>query len=224
VIRIIKAESEVNKDSLEPVKPPRLKKLARIQQQQKQELQQKNNKELQEIIEETNGGQQHLKWQASKDSLEQHLKDRMKKISHMDQNRLLQQSPQQHSSLRPDISYPVLMTTTLNPNDADGHRSLSTFNPNSMQSHWDHLNTSKMSNTSLSSSSPNNGTGTATNKTSSNNTAIASTSAAAGDLTGQWTVDRQHGCSYALETFTQTVFHKSHSSNMTATVEIKSNP
>lgn len=87
VIRIIKAESEVNKDSLEPVKPPRLKKLARIQQQQKQELQQKNNKELQEIIEETNGGQQHLKWQASKDSLEQHLKDRMKKISHMDQNR-----------------------------------------------------------------------------------------------------------------------------------------
>ena len=87
VIRIIKAESEVNKDSLEPVKPPRLKKLARIQQQQKQELQQKNNKELQEIIEETNGGQQNLKRQASKDSLEQHLKDRMKKISHMDQNR-----------------------------------------------------------------------------------------------------------------------------------------
>ena len=89
MIRIIKAESEVNKDSLEPVKPPRLKKLARIQQQQqKQEMQQKNNnKELQEISEETNGGQQHLKWQASKDSLEQHLKDRMKKISHMDQNR-----------------------------------------------------------------------------------------------------------------------------------------
>ena len=81
MIRIIKAESELNKDSLEPVKPPRLKKIARLQQQQK-------NKELQEIIGETNvPGQQHLKWQASKDSLEQHLKDRMKKISHMDQNR-----------------------------------------------------------------------------------------------------------------------------------------
>ena len=85
MIRIIKAESELNKDSLEPVKPPRLKKIARLQQQQQQ---QQKNKELQEIIGETNvPGQQHLKWQASKDSLEQHLKDRMKKISHMDQNR-----------------------------------------------------------------------------------------------------------------------------------------
>ena len=65
----------------------------------------------------------------------------MKKISH---------HMEQRHSLRPDISYPVLLTTTLNPNDADGHRSLSTFNPNSIQSHWDHLNKS----TKLSTNSP----------------------------------------------------------------------
>ena len=43
------------------------------------------------------------KIQASKISFEQHLKERMTKIA------------------RPDISNPILMTSTLNPNDMDGH-------------------------------------------------------------------------------------------------------
>ena len=135
VVRV-KEASEMNNDSLEPIKPPRLKKMARLQQQQQLQKQKNSNGS-------GSGPQQALKWQASKESLEQHLKDRMKKISnHMEQP---QQQPQnrQPASLRPDmISHPILMATTLNPNDADGHRSLSTFNPNSIQSHWDHLNKS----------------------------------------------------------------------------------
>ena len=67
VIRI-KEISEVNLDSLEPVKPPRLKKLARLQQQQL--LLKKNDDQ------DLENDPQLLKWQASKESLEQHLKDR----------------------------------------------------------------------------------------------------------------------------------------------------
>ena len=90
-------------DSLEPVKPPRLKKMARIQKQQ-----------------------QELKYQASKDSLEQHLKEKMLKIA-----------------VKPQISNPVLVASTLNPNDVEGHRSLSTFNPSDVLSHFEHMNANK---------------------------------------------------------------------------------
>jgi hypothetical protein len=75
----------------------------------------------------------HLKWQASKESLEQHLKDRMTKISSLE----IQKQQQQNSRLlRPtDISSPILMATTLNPNDVDGHQSLSTFSSSSVLEH-----------------------------------------------------------------------------------------
>ena len=70
--------------------------------------------------------QQELKYQASKDSLEQHLKEKMLKIA-----------------VKPQISNPVLVASTLNPNDVEGHRSLSTFNPSDVLSHFEHMSASK---------------------------------------------------------------------------------
>ena len=91
-----------NFDSLEPIKPPRLKKMARLQKQQ-----------------------QELKYQASKQELEQHLSQKMLRIA------------------KPQISNPVLVASTLNPNDVEGHRSLSTFNPSDVLSHFEHMNANK---------------------------------------------------------------------------------
>jgi hypothetical protein len=55
-----------------------------------------------------------------------------------------QQQQQQHrvhaSTARPDISAPILLATTLNPNDADGHRTLSAFSAGTILSHLEQLN------------------------------------------------------------------------------------
>jgi hypothetical protein len=67
------------------------------------------------------------KIQATKVSLEQHLKDRMIKIARPE---YIKPSPEiqkfteigRKDIYSLDISNPILMTSTLNPNDMDGHR------------------------------------------------------------------------------------------------------
>ena len=137
-----------NFDSLEPIKPPRLKKMARLQKQQ-----------------------QELKYQNSKQELEQHLSQKLLKIAKPQilnsgensiddcsanygsggflgkrngNHRVSAISNVSDSSVaKPQISNPVLVASTLNPNDVEGHRSLSTFNPSDVLSHFEHLNANK---------------------------------------------------------------------------------
>ena len=119
----VSADPGITLDSLEPVKPPRLKKIARMQQQQQQQLQ--------------NIHYQHQQQQQHQNDLLRHVMHREQfKMSnrsvphhHHHQRNILQQQQQQQQqqqrntySPRPDISAPILLATTLNPNDADGHR------------------------------------------------------------------------------------------------------
>ena len=67
------------------------------------------------------------KIQATKVSLEQHLKDRMIKIArpeYIKPSPEIQKFPEigRKDIYSLDISNPILMTSTLNPNDMDGHR------------------------------------------------------------------------------------------------------
>ena len=121
-------------DSLEPVKPPRLKKMAKLQKLQQGVEQQPIQTQKSEDI--------NLKRQTNRDQLERHLKERMRKISNLDKRQaVMQHASIPHSSsatalgalARPDISSPILMATTLNPNDQDGHRSLSHFSSSDVQ-------------------------------------------------------------------------------------------
>jgi hypothetical protein len=46
---------------------------------------------------------------------------------------------QPHRQSRPDISAPILLATTLNPNDADAHRTLSAFSAGSILNHLEQV-------------------------------------------------------------------------------------
>ena len=118
-------------DSLEPIKPPRLKKLARLQKQQ--QLQQ------QQLL------KQHQLQQ------QQHQNDLLRHVMHRDKFKMSGRPVQHHHhphqhrlnpQPRPDISAPILLATTLNPNDADAHRTLSAFSAGSILNHLELINRS----------------------------------------------------------------------------------
>ena len=88
------AAAEASKASGEPVKPPRLKKLARLQKQQQDQLHKTRSEED------------------------------MKKISSSFDNLRASSSTRNLYRVRPEISAPVLLATTLNPNDTEAHKSL----------------------------------------------------------------------------------------------------
>ncbi len=127
----VSADPGITLDSLEPVKPPRLKKIARLQQQQQQQHHQQ---------------QQYHHHQQQQHDLLRHVmhRDKLKMsnrpINHHHHHRQQQQQRQQSVPPRPDISAPILLATTLNPNDADAHRTLSAFSAGSILSHLEQLN------------------------------------------------------------------------------------
>ncbi|TRY62219.1 hypothetical protein TCAL_03186 [Tigriopus californicus] len=96
---------DVDSSNDEPVKPPRLKKIARLQKQhhQKQML-------LADL-------KSHVKMKASENSAEAEVQERSTSKSRIEYT-----SP---SRFRPSISSPVLLATTFNPNDAEAHKALS---------------------------------------------------------------------------------------------------
>lgn len=96
---------DVDSSNDEPVKPPRLKKIARLQKQhhQKQML-------LADL-------KSHAKMKVGESSAETDVQERStskSKIEYTSANRF-----------RPSISSPVLLATTFNPNDAEAHKALS---------------------------------------------------------------------------------------------------
>ena len=102
----VKNEAFETYDSLEPVKPPRLKKMAKLKKLEAEKI------------------------QATKESLDQHLKDRMFKISNCATAAIKPEiSGTTIPTTKPDISSPILVASTLNPNDMDGHKSLTNFKP-----------------------------------------------------------------------------------------------
>ena len=128
----VSADPGITLDSLEPVKPPRLKKIARLQQQQQQQHHQQ---------------QQYHHHQQQQHDLLRHVmhRDKLKmsnrSVNHHHHHRQQQQQQRQQSvPPRPDISAPILLATTLNPNDADAHRTLSAFSAGSILSHLEQLN------------------------------------------------------------------------------------
>ena len=123
-------DPSITLDSLEPIKPPRLKKIARLQKQQQQQQQQ--------LL------KQHQQQQ-------QHQNDLLRHVMHRDKFKMSGRSVQHHhhphqhrlnAQPRPDISAPILLATTLNPNDADAHRTLSAFSAGSILNHLELINRS----------------------------------------------------------------------------------
>jgi hypothetical protein len=116
----VSADPGITLDSLEPVKPPRLKKIARMQQQQQQQQLQNIHYQQQQQQQHQNDLLRHVmhreQFKMSNRSVPHH--------HHHQRNVHQQQQQQQRNSYspRPDISAPILLATTLNPNDADGHR------------------------------------------------------------------------------------------------------
>jgi len=108
----VSADPGITLDSLEPVKPPRLKKIARLQQQQQQ--QQLHHQQQQHHHDLLRHVMQREKFKMSNRPVHHHHHNHHHQQQHSQQQR--QQQP------RPDISAPILLATTLNPNDADAHR------------------------------------------------------------------------------------------------------
>ena len=125
----VSADPGITLDSLEPVKPPRLKKIARMQQQQQlqnyqhQQQQQHQNDLLRHVM-------HREQFKMSNRSVPHHHHHQRNILQQQQQQQLQQQQQHQQQqqqqrntySPRPDISAPILLATTLNPNDADGHR------------------------------------------------------------------------------------------------------
>jgi hypothetical protein len=133
----VSADPGITLDSLEPIKPPRLKKIARMQKQQQLQQQQ------QQLVRQ----QQHdlLRHVMHRDKFKMSNRSQHhQQLHHHHPQQQQQQQQQQHrvhaSTARPDISAPILLATTLNPNDADGHRTLSAFSAGTILSHLEQLN------------------------------------------------------------------------------------
>ena len=128
-------DAAITLDSLEPVKPPRLKKIARMQKQQQQQQLHHHQQQQQQQLQ-----KQHQQQQQQQNDLLRHVMHRDKfKMSNRSVHHHHQH--QQHRvPVRPDISAPILLATTLNPNDADAHRTLSAFSAGSILSHLEQIN------------------------------------------------------------------------------------
>ena len=128
-------DAGITLDSLEPVKPPRLKKIARMQKQQQQQQLHHHQQQQQQQLQ-----KQHQQQQQQQNDLLRHVMHRDKfKMSNRSVHHHHQH--QQHRvPVRPDISAPILLATTLNPNDADAHRTLSAFSAGSILSHLEQIN------------------------------------------------------------------------------------
>ena len=149
-------------DSLEPIKPPRKKKMAKLQKEQYGQCLISSEGVKEPIYPESakrsisydssNANQSHYEEKKSDHSTEMKMNKShsQKVISHSIKNRTAESRQR-----RPNISAPILLDTTLNPNDLDAHQSISqsssTFDPetlihelqNNLQEHGTHRISSK---------------------------------------------------------------------------------
>jgi hypothetical protein len=134
----VSADPGITLDSLEPIKPPRLKKIARMQKQQQLQQQQ------QQLVRQQQHDLLRHVMHRDKFKMSNRSQHHQQLHHHHPQQQQQQQQQQQHrvhaSTARPDISAPILLATTLNPNDADGHRTLSAFSAGTILSHLEQLN------------------------------------------------------------------------------------